>query len=60
MAKRAFKNNRFEQLSDDYDGYENGYHDRLIEHRKNKRFRNALRSKDVSSLMALDEDEYYD
>lgn len=60
MAKKAFKNNRFEQFSDDYEDYEIGYHDRLIEHRKNKRFRNALRSKDINSLMALDEDEYYD
>lgn len=58
MTKKAYKKTRFTQ--DDYDGYENGYHDRLMDHRKNKRIRNALRSNDIRSLIELDEDDYYE
>jgi hypothetical protein len=60
MTKKAFKKNRVNHFSDDPEGYEYGYHDRLIEHRKDKRIRNALRSRDVRSLLDINEDEYYD
>ena len=60
MTKKVFKKNRLNRFSDDLEVYENGYHDRLIEHRKDKRIRNALRSRDIKSLVELDEDEYYD
>jgi hypothetical protein len=60
MTKKVFKKNRFDRFNDDPEGYENGYHDRLIEHRKDKRIRNALRSKDIRSLLEIDEDRYYD
>ena len=59
MAKRAIKKTQFNHFHDDPEGYESGYHDKLMQHRKDKRIRNALRSNDVRSLIDIDEDEYY-
>ena len=51
-------NKKFSRNRDEYDTdeYENGYHDKLVQHRKNKRIRNALRSKDIEDLIHLDEE----
>lgn len=43
----------------DDDKYDNGYHDHLVEHRKQKRMKNAIRSKNVRDLMDLDEGDFY-
>jgi hypothetical protein len=59
MTKKAFKKTRLNNIYDDHEGYESGYHDKLLQHRRDKRIRNALRSNDVRSLIDIDEDEYY-
>jgi hypothetical protein len=59
MAKKTNKKTQFNHFYDDPDGYESGYHDKLMQHRKDKRIRNALRSNDVRSLIDIDEEEYY-
>jgi hypothetical protein len=59
MTKKAFKKTRSNNFYDDPEGYESGYHDKLLQHRRDKRIRNALRSNDIRSLIEIDEDEYY-
>jgi hypothetical protein len=50
------KSKRFD---DEHEGqYEPGYHDRLLQHRKDKKIKNALRSKNIYDLIDDDEDEY--
>lgn len=44
---------------EDEDSYENGYHDRLIKHRKEKRLKTALHKRDIDSLMELEEDDNF-
>lgn len=44
----------------DYDEdvyHENGFHDRLREHRHEKRLKNAIRSKNIDDLIHLDDDD---
>jgi hypothetical protein len=55
MAK---KNNHFDY--DDYDDadYRSDYYSELQERRKNKRMRNALRSRNVADLMRDLDDDY--
>lgn len=38
--------------------YENGYHDHVVERRRLKKLRNALRTKNVNQLLELDDDDY--
>lgn len=40
------------------DEYENGYHDHLVERRRLKRLKTALRTKNIDQLLELDDDEY--
>ena len=40
------------------DHYENGYHDHLVERRRLKRMKTALKTKNVDQLLELDDDEY--
>lgn len=55
MTKKTSRIKNFEEFDDDR--YENGYHDQLVERRKLKRMKNALKSRDVNDLMNLD--DYY-
>lgn len=43
----------------DDDKYDNGYHDNLIEKRKTKRLKNAIKAKNVIEVMDIDEGTYY-
>lgn len=54
MAKKF---NRVNEYDDDQD-YRNDYYQELKERRKNKRMRNALRSKNVDDLMRDIDDDY--
>jgi len=54
MSKKFPRNDQYDDYDNDH--YENGYRDQLVERRKNKRIRNALRSKDIYDLMHIDED----
>jgi mevalonate pyrophosphate decarboxylase len=56
MSKKHYNHHHRNNL--DVDVYhETGYHDRLAEHRKDKRMKNAIRSKNIEDLMHLDDDE---
>jgi hypothetical protein len=55
MSKK-FSRTKFDDFHDEE--YENGYHDNLKERRKLKRMKNAIKTRNVDSLMDLDE-EYY-
>ncbi len=55
MSKK-FSKDWNEDFDSDY--RENGYHDMMTERRKNKRMRNAIKSKNLDDLLDLD-DEYY-
>lgn len=40
--------------------YDNGYHDKLVEHRREKRLKNAIKSRNIRDLMDLgDEGTFY-
>lgn len=54
MTKKI--NHRFSDYEKDV-YHENGFHDKLREHRKDKRLKNAIRSKNIEDLMHLDDDE---
>lgn len=54
MAK---KNHRVDFYDDDDSDYRNDYYEELRERRKNKRMRNALRSRNVNDLIR-DLDDY--
>ena len=54
MSKKFPRGDRYDDYDNDH--YENGYRDQLVEHRKNKRIRNALRSRDIHDLTHIDED----
>jgi len=56
MAKKFPRSDQYDDYDSDY--HENGYHDQLVERRKNKRMKNALKSRNVYDLMNLDEDYY--
>ena len=44
----------------DDDKYDNGYHDKLIEHRIEKKLKNAIKSRDIRKVMDLgDEGTFY-
>lgn len=44
----------------DDDKYDNGYHDKLIEHRREKKLKNAIKCRNVRQLMDLgDEGTFY-
>lgn len=55
MAK---KNHRVDYYDDDDSDYRADYYEDLREHRKNKRMRNALRSRNVQDLMRDLDDDY--
>jgi hypothetical protein len=57
MTKKVLKNRGYNSSYDKYDDEvsQRGQHDRLKDHRKEKRITNALRSKNLDDL--LDEDE---
>ncbi len=57
MSKKSHRTNEYD-MYDDYD-YRSDYYEELQERRKNKRMRNAIRSKNVDDLMR-DSDDYYD
>lgn len=52
MKKNIKKFRNFE-TDEDYDA---GYHERLIEHRREKRMKNAMRCRNINDL--IDEDDY--
>lgn len=56
MSKK-FSRTKFDDFHEE-DHYGNGYHDNLKERRKLKRMKNAIRTRNIDSLMDLDE-EYY-
>ncbi len=56
MSNKFSRNNKFDDLDYDED-VPGGYHDQLLERRKMKRMRNALKTKNVDDLMNLD--DYY-
>lgn len=56
MSKKFSRNRKFDDL-DFEDSYTNGYHDELVERRKIKRMKNALKTKNIDDLMNLD--DYY-
>ena len=60
MSKRFQRNDHYDDYDNDH--HENGYHDHMKEHRRLKRMKNALKSKNINDLIHLDEDEddYYD
>ncbi len=44
----------------DDDKYDNGYHDKLLQHRREKKLKNAIKSKNIRELMDLgDEGDFY-
>lgn len=44
----------------DDDKYDNGYHDKLIEHRREKKLRNAIKCRNIREVMDFgDEGEFY-
>ncbi len=57
MAKKFNRVNDYDMYNDD-DDYRNDYYQELKERRKNKRMRNALRSKNVDDLMRDLDDDY--
>lgn len=57
MAKKFNRVSSVEMYDDDHD-YRNDYYQDLKERRKNKRMRNALRSKNVDDLMRDLDDDY--
>ena len=56
MNKKTIRT-KFNDDYDDYDHNPSGHIIQLIEHRKTKRLKNALKSKNVDDLLNLD--EYY-
>jgi hypothetical protein len=56
MSKKFSRSPRFDDFHDEE--YDNGYYDNLKERRKLKRMKNAIKSRNIDSLMDLDE-EYY-
>jgi len=59
MSRKLSRASRRHDEFEDDSRYENGYHDKLVEHRKNKRLKNAIKSKNIQELMHLDEDDFY-
>ena len=57
MAKKFNRVSSVDMYDDDQD-YRNDYYQDLKERRKNKRMRNALRSKNVDDLMRDLDDDY--
>lgn len=43
----------------DDDKYDNGYHDNLVAKRKEKRLKNAIKSRNIREMMEIDEGVYY-
>lgn len=57
MSKKHSRNRQYEDFEDDQQSYyENGYHDHLVQRRKLKKMKNALRTKNIDHLMELDDD----
>lgn len=55
--KQKYDNHFFE--TDDHK-YDNGYHDKLIQHRREKKLKNAIKCKNIREVMDLgDEGEFY-
>ena len=52
---RKFRKNK--EL-DHEDEYEYGFHDNLINHRRDKKMKNAMRCKDINYLLDMDDDRY--
>lgn len=50
------KKNSFREFDEDV-YHENGFHDKLREHRQEKRLKNAIRSKNIADLLHLDDDD---
>ena len=55
MNKKTSRNFKFDDFDDD--SYDNGYHDQLVERRKMKRLKSALKTRNVDDLLNLD--DYY-
>lgn len=55
--KQKYDNHFFE--TDDHK-YDNGYHDKLIQHRREKKLKNAIKCKNIREVMDFgDEGEFY-
>ena len=57
MSKKSFNRNR-DSFEYEEDHYDNGYHDHLVERRKLKRMKTALKTKNINQLLELDDDEF--
>lgn len=57
MTKKFNRNARDDYYDDDFE-YRHDYYQELKERRKNKRMRNAIRSKNVDDLMRDFDDDY--
>ena len=56
MSKKFYRTNDYD-MYDDYE-YQSDYYQELQERRKNKRMRNAIRSKNIDDLMRDQDDDY--
>jgi hypothetical protein len=56
MSKKFSRNTHFDDDQYEEDRYSNGYYDSLKERRKLKRMKNALKTRNVDYLLALDEE----
>lgn len=55
MSKKTSRDFKFDDFDDD--SYNNGFRDELVERRKMKRLKSALKTRNVDDL--LDLDDYY-
>lgn len=56
MSKR-YSNRDFDSFDSEDDGYRNGYRDHLLERRKLKKLKSAIKSKNIDYLLDLEEYE---
>lgn len=57
MSKKSFNRHR-DGFDYEDEHYENGYHDHLVERRRLKRMKTALKTKNIDKLLELDDDDY--
>jgi hypothetical protein len=57
MSKKSFNRHR-DSFDYEEENRENGYHDHLVERRRLKRMKTALRTKNIDQLLELDDDQY--
>jgi len=57
MTRYSNRRNKFSEVEDEY-SFDRSYADEIRQHRREKRMKNALKSRKIDELMDYDEDEY--